>query len=212
MKKYIHLCCHACDEIVRIKLPEREGRYKCPTCGHTLFKNYKNSIEKSYAISIASLILFIVANYFPILTFNVMGQTSSATFFTAIEYLYKDKDYIMTIAVLMTTIIVPFTFILLTLIVFGMLYHNKIHPIIVPMLRIIEDLKPWGMLDVFLVATLVSIVKLIKMGTIQFGYSFWAFASLVPLMAYANMILDPHRVWEMIEDANICLYQRKGNI
>ena len=210
MKNHRHICCCACDEIVKIQLPEKVGRYKCPTCGHTLFKNYKNSIERSYAISVASFILFIVANYFPILTFNVMGQTSSATFFTAIEYLYRDEDYIMAIAVLMTTIVVPFIFILFSIIVFGMLYHNRIHPIIVPMLRIIEDLKPWGMLDVFLVATLVSIVKLIKMGTIQFGYSFWAFASLVPLMAYANMILDPHRVWEIIEDAKMCLYHRNS--
>ena len=208
MSGHIHLCCHACDEIVKIKLPEKEGRYRCPVCGHTLFKNYKNSIERSYAISIASFILFLVANYFPILTFNVMGQNSSATFITAIKYLYKDGDYIMTITVLMTTVVVPFSFITLSLIIFGMLYHNKISPIIVPMLRVLEDLRPWSMLDVFLVATLVSIVKLIKMGSIHFGYSFWAFVSLVPLMAYAHMILDPHRVWEMIEDAGICLYQK----
>ena len=208
MSGHRHLSCHACDELVTIKLPEKEGRYRCPVCGHTLFKNYKNSIEKSYAISIASFILFLVANYFPILTFNVVGQSSSATFMTAIKYLYQDGDYIMTIAVLMTTIVVPFTFIVLTMIVFGMLYHNKIHPIIIPMLRVVEDLRPWGMLDVFLVGTLVSIVKLVKMGSIHFGYSFWAFVALVPLLAYAHMILDPHRVWEMIEDAGICPYQK----
>ena len=211
MNNHRHVCCHACDEIVTIKLPEKEGRYNCPICGHILFKNYKNSIEKSYAISIASFILFLVANYLLILTFNVIGQSSTATFFTAIEYLYKDGDYIMVIAVLMTTIVVPFTFITLSMIVFGMLYHNKIHPIIIPMLRIIEDLRPWGMLDVFLVGTLVSIVKLIKMGSIHFGISFWAFASLVPLMAYANMILDPHKVWEIIEDAKMCIYKDRNN-
>ncbi len=209
MKTHRHLCCHACDELVTIKLPEKEGRYRCPTCGHTLFKNYKNSIEKSYAISIASLILFIVANYFPILTFSVIGQNSTATFMTAIEYLYRDGDYIMAIAVLMTTIVVPFTFILFAMIVFGMLYHGKIHPVIIPMLRIIEDLRPWGMLDVFLIGVLVSVVKLVKMGTIHFGISFWAFVSLVPLMAYAHMILDPHKVWEIIEDAGMCLYQKE---
>ena len=78
------------------------------------------------------------------------------------------------------------------------------------MIRIIEDLRPWGMLDVFLVGTLVSIVKLIKMGNIDFGISFWAFVALIPLMAYSNMILEPHKVWEIIEDAKICLYNKEN--
>ena len=199
-KRYI--CCHKCDEISEIPYPSRKGRYKCPNCGHTLFRNYPGMIEKLYAMSIASFILFILANYYPILTFSVIGKESSANFATSIEYLYLDGDYIMAIAVFMTTILVPFVYITLSMVLFGLLYHGKRALFMIPLIKILEEIRPWGMLDVFMVGTLVSIVKLVKMGDIHTGISFWAFVILIPILAYSHMIFDPHPVWDMIEESD----------
>jgi len=203
VNKKHYICCHACDEVAIIKEPEKEGVYKCPNCGHTLFKNRKGVVEKLYALSIASLILFILSNIYPILTFSVLGKHSTATFSTAIEYLYKDGDYIMAIAVLMTTIVVPLLYITISMILFGMLYYGFKSNKMIYMTKILEDIKHWGMLDVFMVGILVSVVKLVKMGTIHFGISFYSFIALIPIMAYSHMILDTHKVWEKMEELGI---------
>ena len=196
-----YICCHECDEISRIPLPHKPGRYKCPNCGHTLFKYWPGMIEKIYALNLAALFLFVVTNLFPFLTFQVVGNSSEATFTTAIRYLYHEGDYLIAVAVMMTTLIVPAMRILLYLLLFGPLYHGITPRYAASMLKLLEATLPWGMLDVFLIGVLVSIVKLVKMGTIIPGTSLWAFAVMILVMAYAQTHFDPHPIWEKIDEA-----------
>jgi len=196
-----YLCCDQCDEICRIDLPHRPGRYKCPNCGHTLLRFWPGMVEKIYALSIAAAILLVVANLFPFLSFQLLGNTSEADFTTAVKYLYRSEEYLMTVAVLMTTLVVPAMQIALQLLLFAPLYHGIV-PFYAPFaLKLLEASRPWGMLDVFLVGVLVSIVKLVDMGTIIPGTSLWAFVALIPILAYTQAIFDPHPIWEAIDKA-----------
>ena len=196
-----YLCCHECDEICRIDLPHRPGRYKCPNCGHTLLRYWPGMVEKIYALNLAALILLIVANLFPFLSFSILGDTSKASFTTAVEYLYRSEEYLLAVAVLMTTLVVPAMRIVLHLALFAPLHYGYV-PFYAPfVLKLLEASQPWGMLDVFLVGVLVSIVKLIDMGTVIPGTSLWAFAALIPILAYTQAIFDPHPLWEAIDRA-----------
>jgi len=200
-------CCPECDELCKIPTPLRVGRYKCPECGHTLFRYCPNMIEKLYALYITALILFIITNLFPFLTFEVLGNKAQANFTTSIIYLYRDGNYLMAISILMTIFIIPLGRILLFLYLLAPMYHNRV-PLFAPQaLKIIEYIAPWGMLDVFLVGVLVSIVKLIKMGTIIIGTSLWALSALIVVLAYSASIFDAHPLWEKIERA-----QKEGKI
>ena len=196
-----YLCCHECDEISRIPLPHKPGVYKCPNCGHTLFKYWPGMIEKIYALNLAALFLFIVTNLFPFLTFEILGMSSQATFTTAVQYLYREGDYLLAVALMMTTLIIPAMRILLYLALFAPLYHGIVPRYAIGALKLLETTLPWGMLDVFLVGVLVSIVKLVKMGSIIPGISLWAFAVLIVVMAYAQTLFDPHPLWEKIDEA-----------
>ena len=104
----------------------------------------------------------------------------------------------MGVAILMTTIVVPITRILLYLMLFSPLYHGYLPRYAGEILKLLEKLLPWGMLDVFLVGVLVSIVKLVKMGTIIPGTSLWAFMIMVFVLAAAQANFDPHEIWERI--------------
>jgi paraquat-inducible protein A len=66
-------------------------------------------------------------------------------------------------------------------------------------MKILSHSLPWGMLDVFLVGVLVSMVKLVKMGTIIPGESLWAFMALVFILAAMQVSFNGHAVWELIE-------------
>ena len=194
---HYHIC-HECDEICRISDPNRTGRYKCPNCGHRLFSRRPGMIEKIYAYNIAALILFAVTNYFPFLSFHVAGNTSHANFTTSILYLFREEQWMMGAAILITTIVVPITRITLYISLFGPIYHGHLPRYSVWALKLLEKLLPWGMVDVLLVGVLVSIVKLVKMGTIIPGTSLWAFMVMVFVMAAAQAIFDPHEIWERI--------------
>jgi paraquat-inducible protein A len=193
--------CHECDEIVIIPNPHREGRFKCPNCGYLLFRHKKGMVEKMLALSIAALILLGVTNYFPFLSFHVAGNTSHANFFTSIVYLFKEHEWLLGTAMLMTTLVVPSIRILLFLLLFGSLYFGHLPRYSVIILKMLNHSTPWGMLDVFLVGVFVSLVKLVKMGTIIPGTSLWAFMVLVFVLAAIQVIFNPHQIWEMISYA-----------
>ncbi|WP_456392504.1 paraquat-inducible protein A [Nitratifractor sp.] len=196
-----YLCCPECDEISSLPSLRRPGRYRCPNCGHTLFRHQPGMVEKIYALNLAALFLFIVTVSFPFLNFQIMGLSAEATFTTAFVNLVREQDYLLAVALLTTTLVVPAIRILLYLLLYGPLYHGVVPPLAAPMLKTLEAVAPWGMLDVFLVGVLVSIVKLVKMGEILPGTSLWAFAAMIVILAYVQSIFDPHETWERIDRA-----------
>jgi len=198
MSAYI-VCCHECDELCRVKEPNRSGRFNCPNCGALLFRHRQGMIEKMYAYSIAALILFAVTNYFPFLSFHIAGNVSHANFFTSIVYLFEEHEWLLGTAVLMTTIVIPMLDIGLALLLFGPLHHNRLPRYATFAMKILTYSAPWAMLDVFLIGVLVSMVKLVKMGTIIPGISLWAFVVLVFILAAMHATVNPHMVWEKIE-------------
>jgi paraquat-inducible protein A len=193
------VCCHECDELVRISDPHREGRFNCPNCGHLLFRHKKGMVEKMFAYALAALILYAITNYFPFLSFHVVGNTSHANFFTSIIYLFEEHEWLLGVAIMMTTLVVPLIRILLFLTLFGPLHFGYLPPYAGFSLKVLSHSLPWGMLDVFLVGVLVSMVKLVKMGTIIPGESLWAFMTMVFVIAAMQVTFNPHSVWEMVE-------------
>ncbi|MNT72506.1 Paraquat-inducible protein A [compost metagenome] len=70
-----------------------------------------------------------------------------------------------------------------------------------------QSLRPWGMIEVFLLGVLVAIVKLSSMATVVPGPALWAFVALTVTLT-AVLSFNPGAFWEMTfrkadeEDAN----------
>lgn len=156
-------------------------------------------IEKMFALSSAAAILFILTNYFPFLSFHVIGNTSHANFITSTRYLFEAHEWLLGLAVLMTIIVIPLIRIVLMLALFGPLYFGYLPRYTIVVLKLLSHSLHWAMLDVFLVGVFVSMVKLVKMGTIIPGTSLWAFMTMVFVMAAMQVTFNAYEVWEMIE-------------
>jgi paraquat-inducible protein A len=66
-------------------------------------------------------------------------------------------------------------------------------------LRLLQHVSPWGMLEIFMLGILVALVKLGKMATIVPGISVFAFGLLVLVMAAAITVLDLSLLWERLD-------------
>ena len=64
------------------------------------------------------------------------------------------------------------------------------------MYRVIEVIGPWAMLDVFLLAVLVSLVKLKQLATVLPGPGLLAFTAVVVLTILASASFDPRLIWD----------------
>jgi paraquat-inducible protein A len=62
--------------------------------------------------------------------------------------------------------------------------------------RIIDVIGPWAMLDVFLLAVLVALVKLERIATVMPGPGLLAFTTVVVLTILASASFDPKLIWE----------------
>ena len=193
------IACHECDLLHQHQTLPRGGTARCVRCGAKLYSRKRNSINRVLALTIAGLVLFIVANVYPLLTFRLEAQMQETTLFSGVMALYEQGMWIVAAVVFLTSILVP----LLQLT--GMLY------VILPMklnrrpwslplfFRIVRSFKPWGMMEVFMLGILVSFVKLAKMATLIPGIALYAFLVLIFVLAASAASLDPHIVWERSE-------------
>jgi paraquat-inducible protein A len=63
------------------------------------------------------------------------------------------------------------------------------------MLRAVQAVRPWGMLEVFVLGALVSIVKLGQMAAVVVGPALYSIGALILVLAAANSAFDAREVW-----------------
>ncbi|HPF58994.1 MAG TPA: paraquat-inducible protein A [Candidatus Competibacteraceae bacterium] len=201
MNQQTRITCHECDLLQQLKPPPPGGCTRCPRCGAVLHRSKRNSLNRTLALSLAGLILFIIANTFPFLAFEMQGQITETQLFTGVTDLYHQGMWGLAALVLFTTIIVPAVQLTLMLYVLVPIKLGRTPGHLAGVFRLLQTLTPWGMMEVFMLGILVSVVKLAGMATIVPGLALWAFGLLIFVLAAAAAALDPHRVWEKVRYA-----------
>jgi len=167
-------------------------------CGHTLHKHQPDSLDRTLALTLAGIVLFVVANSFPFLSFQMQGQTTETTLFTGVRDLYQQGMWGLSAVVFFTSILAPGIQLALLMVVLIPLKLNRLPRGFPTLFRYVETLAPWGMMDVFMLGILVSVVKLSDMATIVPGTSLFAFLVLIFVLAAAQAALDPDIVWSRV--------------
>jgi paraquat-inducible protein A len=199
MKDDLLLACHECDLLHRIKpLPEGQTAV-CSRCGAELCSHKRDSFERSLALTLAGLILFIMANAYPLLDIKQGSLFVSTTLIGSVEVLYATGMWYIGLLVLLTAILFPFLQLMSMLIILVPLQMKKKPWKLPVVMKFLEAIKPWGMMEVFMLGILVSIVKLVKMVKVIPGHSLVAFAVLIFVLAALVSAFDTHQTWETMD-------------
>jgi len=194
------VACHECDLLHRI--PRHEGPRcvsRCRRCNAALHRGVENSIDRTLALTLAGVVLFVVANSFPFLAFKLQGQETQTTLISGVVDLYHQGKWEIAILVLLTTIVIPLTQLLIQLYVFLPLKFNRIPWNMATVFRLAQNLSPWSMMEVFLIGIIVAVVKLVGMAQIVPGLALWSFALLIVTLAAAAANMDSQVVWNRVE-------------
>jgi paraquat-inducible protein A len=191
--------CHECDAVLPEPVVPDGGAAICGRCGATLFRRQQQTVEITFALTVAAAILFIVANSFPFLSFEMQGRMTQTTLGSGTEALWDQGRAAVAALVFLTTILAPMVQISLMLYVLGPMHFGLRAPGSAIAFRMVETFRPWSMMEVFLIGILVALVKLADMAEIVPGLALWAFALLIPILAGASAFLDPEIVWRRIE-------------
>jgi len=163
-----------------------------------LWRASPHGVEKTLALAIAAAVLFLVAIGFPIVGLNLQGNEIIATLPDAIRTLWRDDMRSLAAIVAFTTIVVPGAeiagIIYLTLpLDFGRVPRGGAF-----VLRVLHAIEPWGMVSVFMLGVIVSLVKLAHLAHLELGIALWSFAGLMLAMAGVAASFNPHAVWERL--------------
>ena len=193
------MACHDCDLLHRIPAVPEGSTASCCRCGAVLAKPKRDSVERSLALAVAGLVLFVLANSFPFLGFEIQGQIRETLLLTGIRELYLQDMRLVAVLVLITTVLAPLAQLLALIYILLPLKLNRPAPGMFHVFRRLRSVEPWSMMEVFMVGILVSVVKLAKMAHIIPGTAAFCFMALILVLAACLSSLDSHVVWDRWE-------------
>ncbi len=194
------VACLECDLLHRRTPLARGGEALCTRCGALLYqRRRRDANERALALTIAAMLLFVLANVFPIMSMEVQGLRSASTLFGAVRALWNEADHAIATLVAVTTMLVPAAELLGLAWVLACLRAGWRSAGALPLLHFLESVKPWGMVEVFVLGVLVSLVKLTHVASVQPGVALYAFGALMGMLAWAAASFDAEAAWQQLE-------------
>lgn len=198
------IACETCGLVQRLDELSPGMAAECCRCGSTITRHKANSLRRTAAFSLAALILYVPANLYPILRMDYYGAYSENTVWDGCVKLFEQDQWLVAVIVFCASILIPLFKLL------GLFFLVSTAKVGSPRLqlertwiyRIIKVAGPWAMLDVFLLAVLVALVKLEKIATVLPGPGLVAFTAVVVLTILAAASFDPKLIWGRTEEAS----------
>jgi paraquat-inducible protein A len=192
------IACHDCGLVHHVRALREGGAAGCTRCGAVLYRHKRDSIDRALMLTLAALVLFVLANSFPFLTFKLEGRATTSTLITGVIQLYEDGMWPLALLVLGTTILVPLAKLLANVYVLLPLRLGHRIPGLARVFRASEIMHPWAMMEVFLLGVIVAYVKLSDLATLELGIALIAFVALILTMIAAEVALEPREVWDRL--------------
>lgn len=174
------------------------GEHKCPRCGHSNDNRSVMMYQKTAALLIAAVILYIPSNVYPIMFTNYLGNNVGSDILDGVISLWGMGSYFVASVILIASICIPIAKILcILLLLYITKYGFKGYPSRYNKLyRIILFIGRWSMIDVFVVIIMATVVRMSVL-TISPGIAvvFFCFTVLVTMLAAEEY--DERMLWDI---------------
>ena len=188
------LACETCGLVQKLESDPGPKTVECVRCGTILQKHKPLSRARTMAFSLAALLMYLPANIYPILIMEKVGRRSTNTIWTGVVSLYQDGMWFVASIVFCASILIPLLK-LLGLFFVALTRGPRWQRERTWTYKSISVLGPWAMLDVFLLAIAVALVKFGSLATVMPGTGLFAFACVVVLTMIASASFDPRLIW-----------------
>ncbi|MGE0415405.1 MAG: paraquat-inducible protein A [Acetobacteraceae bacterium] len=191
-----------CETCGLVSVPVGEHGH-CPRCGSRLHHRKPHAISRTWALVIAAAVMYVPANYFPVLTVMQLGAGAPSTILGGVEELIASRMYPLAALVFFASIAVP----MLKLVGLSVLLiatqtgrigwlrdRTRLYWVICWIGR-------WSMIDIFMEALLGALVRFGTVITIEPGIGAVAFCAVVILTIFAAETFDPRLMWDAAQRA-----------
>ena len=170
----------------------------CPRCGARLHLRKPASLLRSWTFLVTAMILYIPANVLPIMRTESIFDSQTDTILSGVVFLWTNGSWPLAIIVFVASIMVPLLkmLALLTLLIAVHRGVRKHCHDLTRLYRLLEIVGRWSMLDIYVVAILVTLVQLSVFATVTPAAGALAFGAVVVLTMLATMSFDPRLIWD----------------
>ena len=195
-----YLLCHTCHLLSQATAVAPHPC--CPRCGATLHARKPDSLARTWALTLTAYILYIPANLLPVMTVTMSGRGEPDTILSGVKALLLGGMWPLALLVFFASITVPvLKLLVLTYLLLSVQFKSRWRPRERTILyRLTESIGRWSMIDIFVIAILVALVKLGSLATINAGPGAVAFGGVVVTTMFAAMSFDPRLIWDALEN------------
>jgi paraquat-inducible protein A len=202
MPEQAKLPCHHCGVVYR-RVPLQPGEWsRCERCNELLESQGTFTPSAWLAVILGALVTITLANAFPVATLVVGGARQSATFLDAVAVTWAAGYPEVALLTVLVGFLLPVLHLCLLLCLFLPLAMGRVPPFFETLLPWLNHIKPWCMLPVFLLGTLVAIIKLVDLATLIPGIGLFSTVATAVLITSLGR-LSSHRVRLMAQDMGL---------
>jgi paraquat-inducible protein A len=188
------IACEICGQIQQFGDVPPGHQLNCVRCDSTILQEQPNSRTYTAALALAALFLYIPANIYPIMVMEYLGRHTENTVWGGVKALYQDCMWYVAVIVFLASIFIPLLKLLglVFLIICRGEHWRRTRTWVY---KAICRIGPWAMLDVFLLAILVALIRFGRLATVIPGPGIVTFTSVVVLTLLVSSCFDPRLIW-----------------
>ncbi|WP_427183424.1 PqiA/YebS family transporter subunit [Bordetella bronchialis] len=196
------ISCEHCGSVYRRQELGPGEQASCDRCGTVLWRYSGIHPPGWLALALAALIVFGIANAYPVAIMRVQGMVREASLPDAIAITWQQGHEVVAIMTGLAGFVLPLLQLLLLLAVLYPLAVGVRPPAFALTTRLLGLLEPWSMVPVFVLGVLVAVVKLAGMASVSPGVGLAGFAALTVLLTILGR-LSSQSLWHYAERGGI---------
>jgi paraquat-inducible protein A len=192
------LVCHECDVLQTVPALSVGSALACARCGALVSRRRVKTLDRVLPLTLAAFVLFLLANTTPVVAIEVAGNRSSTSLLGTVVELYHQGVVGVAVIVFLTGFVAPAADLLALLYALFALAARRSFRALPRVVRLLVALRPWSMVEIFMLGALVSLVKLAGLARVIPGVGLWSLFGVIVLTAAAHAEFDITAYWKRV--------------
>ena len=171
---------------------------ECRRCGCVLAGPATGRVDAPLALSCAALLLLFPACAAPLMIVSTFGASRESWLPSGVAALWNDGFPSLAISVGTFSIALPAIFLGLLIWVLSSLHFGR-RDSLGPAFRWVKYLRPWVMIEVYLIGCFVAYSRIKVISTVDVGVGGWCLIASTLVLLLALTQLDERTVWQSLE-------------
>jgi paraquat-inducible protein A len=196
----VTLSCRTCEAPVLDRDLDPGDELRCARCAELIKSGRRSSsLQPAWALSSTGIVLAVLANVYPVMTFDVLGYKQATLIITGVLGLASQDFRFVAFVVFFCAIAAPVLYFCAVWYVSAACCLGRHLPLVEGFAKAAERLAPWSLVPVFAVACFVAVVKLDMLGTVTWQPGiFWVILLSICCITMSR-VFDQDTVEENLE-------------